>query len=185
MPGPRAGLQEGLRCFSGEALRPDETWAFWEGQEAVQSYRIDLLGHGEQGARISGEPCPQAEDAASGNALWGDPPACVSSTRAAEHLRVRRSVEGWANLRPESPGKDLRLRVEGEVFGATVQPVLFLPVSLARGGQTEGGDWLQHAAPCPPPPCRSCRPTPAPGSSVGSMPSPPSLPAGSLRAGLT
>ena len=49
---------------------------------------------------------------------------------------------GWADPRPgspRSPGKDLRLCVEGGGFGATVQPVLFLPVSLARGGQTEGG----------------------------------------------
>lgn len=66
MPGTQAGLQKGLRCLSGEALHPDETWAFREGREGVLGYRIDLPGLREQGARISGELCPQAEGAASG-----------------------------------------------------------------------------------------------------------------------
>ena len=64
--------------------------------------------------------------------LWGDPLACVSSTSAAEHLQVReepgrwnRQVKGWADLKPKSPRKDLRLRVEGVGFGATVQPCCF------------------------------------------------------------
>lgn len=202
MPGTRAGLQKGLRCLSGEALHPDETWAFREGREGTLGYRIDLPGRREQSARLSGEVCPQAEGAASGNALWGDPPACVSSTSTARHLRVReqpaggsRQVKGRADLRPESPGRDVRLRVEGGGFEATVQPMSFLAVSLARGAQTEGGRlwlqpelWGQHAAPCPLLPCRSChpRPHPYPGQQVGQCAQPPlPPPARSHRSGLT
>ena len=55
MPGTQAGLQKGLRCVSGEALHPEETWAFREGWESVPGYRIDLPGRRELGARISGE----------------------------------------------------------------------------------------------------------------------------------